>query len=88
MDLAKQYQLAYTPLIFPDDGFPEYSFIDFGELDGIGIQIEQPNGWRTFLPDGLGFIFQQERALLTGNDSWIAERIIELNALRQRYQQN
>ena len=71
----------YKPLEFIDGKSPSYNFIDFGE-DGIGIQIEQYNGYRTFLADGLDYVFSQERALQSGHDKWVAERILELQNLQ------
>ena len=76
--------LNYKPLEFPQGKSPNYSFIAFGD-DGIGIQIEQSNGYRTFLANGLDYVFLQERALKTGNDDWVAQRIIELQNLESIY---
>ena len=84
---VSKIDLNYKPLEFPEGKSPAYSYIAFGE-DGIGIQIEQPNGYRTFLANGLGYVFLQERASQTGNDDWVAERIIELQKLESIYKTN
>lgn len=81
---VSKIDLNYKPLEFPEGKSPAYSFIAFGE-DGIGIQIEQTNGYRTFLANGLDYVFLQERALQTGHDDWVAERIIELQKLESIY---
>ena len=79
--------LHYQPIEFPHGNPPNYNFIGFGE-DGIGIQIEQSNGYRTFLANGLDYVFSQERALKTGNADWVAQRIIELQKLETIYKQD